>query len=71
MVRVRPTMKFVTICDAHAFERLDLLLDDGLGQPELGDAVDHDAARLVEGLEYRHLMPGPPGVGRGDDPART
>src|SRR5699024_10719822 len=38
--------------DVHAqgLQALDLLLDDGLGQAELGDAVHQNAARHVQGL---------------------
>ncbi len=36
--------------DAHLLEAVDLLLDDGLGQTELGDAVHQHAACDVQGL---------------------
>ena len=36
--------------DAHLPEAVDLLLDDGLGQTELGDAVHQHAASHVQGL---------------------
>ena len=39
-----------------AAQVVDLLLDDRLGQPELGNAVHQHAARPVEGLEDRHLV---------------
>ena len=37
--------------DAQAFDVVDLGLDDALGQPELRDAVDQNAAGDVERLE--------------------
>jgi hypothetical protein len=42
--------------DAVGDQAVDFLLDDVLGQAELGDAVDQDAAGGVEGLEDRDLV---------------
>ena len=38
---------------AHLLQAVDLLLDDGLGQTELGDAVHQHAAGHVQGLVTR------------------
>ena len=44
--------------DAQVLGRgLDFGPDDALGQTELGDAVDQHAARHMQRLEDRHLMP--------------
>ena len=42
--------------DAHLPEAVDLLLDDGLGQTELGDAVHQHAASHVQSLVDRDLV---------------
>ena len=44
--------------DLHAqlLEGVHLLLHDGLGQAELGDAVHQHAPRQVQGLEDRHVI---------------
>ena len=42
--------------DAHLLEAVDLLLDDGLGQTELGDAVHQHAACDVQGFVDRDLI---------------
>ena len=42
--------------DAHLLEAVDLLLYDGLGQTELGDAVHQHAACDVQGLVDRDLI---------------
>ncbi len=71
MVLVLPTMKLQMIL-TPIFLRVSIsFLDDGLGQPEFRDAVDHDAARLVKGLEYGDIVSGSSGIGGGDDTART
>src|SRR5574344_1397053 len=53
--------------DAEILESVDLVLHDGLRKAELGDAVDEDAAALVEGLEESHGMSGLGAVGRAGD----
>ena len=47
--------------DLHAqvLQPVHFLLDDGLGQTELGDAVDQHAAGQVQGLEHGDLIPLP------------
>ena len=42
--------------DAQVLEAVDLALDDGLGQTELGDAVGQHAAAGEEGLEHRDVV---------------
>ena len=50
--------------DSHFREVVHLGLDDVLGQAEFGDAVDEDAARLVEGLEHDGLVAEPAQITR-------
>ena len=56
--------------DAHRREPVDLRLDDVLGQAELGDAVDEDAARGVERLEDRDVVAELGELARGGQPGR-
>ena len=57
--------------DAVGDQPVDLGLDDGLGQAELGDAVDQHAARGVEGLEDGDVVAGPGELAGGGQPGRT
>ena len=47
---------FVSIFTPSFPEILDLRIDDRLGQTELRDPVNEDAARLVQGLEDRDVI---------------
>ncbi len=42
--------------DAHAAQVVDFAFDDGLGQAELGNAVDEHAAEFVQGLKDADAM---------------
>ena len=42
---------------AHGLQAVHFLLDDALGQTELGDAVNQHAAGQVQGLEHSDLIP--------------
>ena len=54
---------------AHRRERVELGVDHLVGEAELGDAIAHHAAQLVQGLEDRHLVAGAAAV-RGAGQAR-
>ena len=56
---------------AHLREVVHLGLDDVLGEAELGDAVDEDAARLVEGLEHDGLVAEAPQIARAGQARRA
>ena len=63
------TADAVVRLDLHAdlLKTLDLVLDDRLRETELRNAVDQDAAALVEGLEHRDLVTGLGAVRRAGD----
>ena len=46
----------VSISTPMRLQVVDLLLHDGLGQTELGNAVDQHAAGQMQGLVNRHLI---------------
>jgi hypothetical protein len=54
--------------DAELLQVLHFPLHDGLGEAELGDAVDEDAAGLVESLEDGHVVAGLDAVAGNGEP---
>ena len=56
MVMVRPTTVFGLDLHAHHLQAVDLLLHDGLGQTELGDAVYQHTAGKVQRLEHGDVI---------------
>ena len=68
---VWPTTVSNSNCDSHLREVVHLGLHDVLGQAKLRDAVDEDAARLVERLEHDRLVAEAPQVARAGQARRA